>query len=473
MTPSKILFLFCLAFILGVFVESLIKIPQVFLAGFLLLDVAFLFIFIKKNNFLVAGFCILFLIIGILRVQIAEFNIANNRLAKFNGKGEIVFTGTIIDEPDVRDASQKLKIKVGDGIVLATANKYPEYKYLDKVKVTGKLQEPDIIDGFNYKNYLLKDGIYSVISFAKIEVIGKANAGLFENFYSRILFIKQKFRQSIKQNYTPPASLILQGTIVGDNGVLSQDLKDKLNITGLRHIIAVSGTHIVILSSILIYLLLYLGFWRKDAIILSIAIIWFYIILTGLSASGLRAGIMGSAIFASQIFGRQNSSQRMMALAGALMLLQNPLLLFYDAGFQLSFLAAMGIVYLNPILEKFMPGIIATTFSAQIFTIPLMMYNFGNVSLVAPITNLLILPIVEPLMIFGFISSFAGIFSNMLGFVLSLPCQILLLYFSKVIDIFSKPYMAIFFENVHWLWLVVLYSIIGTATYFLNKRASF
>jgi len=294
---------------------------------------------------------------------------------------------------------------------------------------------------------------------------------IFSDAYSGILEFKSKLRTSIEKNYLPPYSSILKGTILGDSGAMSADFKAKLNITGLRHIIAVSGTHIIILSQILIIFILFLGFWRKQAIILSIIIVWVYIILTGLSPSGIRAGIMGTLLFLSQIFGRQNTSQRTITLAGALMLLQNPLLLIYDAGFQLSFLASLGIVYLNPIISYFIKyQIISTTFSAQIFTLPLMIFNFGNMSLVAPITNLLVLPIVEPLMIFGFVSVFFGVFFNFLGFLLSFPCQILLMYFNEIIELFSKPYMAIFFENKSWILLVFFYAVIVGLTWFLNKK---
>ena len=450
--------------------------------AFLLFDIIFLFIFIKKNILLIAGFCILVFILGIMRVQITEFDIANNKLAKLNGKGVVSFVGTVNNEPNVGDAYQKLEVKTQDGLVLITTNKYPEYKYLEKIKVAGKLETPSVTDEFNYKNYLLKDGIYSVMGFPKITKLDQKPEYNFSSyFYEKILFLKQALRESIKRSFLPPQSLILQGTIVGDSGALSQDLKNKLNITGLRHIIAVSGTHIVILCMILMPIFLFFRLWRRQAIICSIAVVWLYIILTGLSASGVRAGIMGSALFLSQIFGRQNASQRMMALAGALMLLQNPLLLLYDAGFQLSFLAAMGIIYLNPIFDYFFKFIfhdkfkeliliVSTTLSAQIFTLPLMLFNFGNISLVAPITNLLILPIVEPLMIFGFISAFVGIINSFLGLVLAFPCHVLLVYFVKIIDIFSQPYMAIFFKDVSWVWLIILYFIISVVARYLNKK---
>ena len=72
------------------------------------------------------GFCLIFLVLGILRFQISEFNIANDKLSKFNGKGQVVLTGIISDEPDVRDTSQKIEVKVADSIILVTTKRYPD-----------------------------------------------------------------------------------------------------------------------------------------------------------------------------------------------------------------------------------------------------------------------------------------------------------------------------------------------------------
>ena len=114
----------------------------------------------------------LFLVLGITRVQISEFSIENNKLAKLNdAPNKITLIGQIIAEPDARDTSQKLKVKIGESIILVTAQRYPEYYYLDTIKITGKLKTPIVFDSFNYKNYLMKDGIYSVMDFPKIELL--------------------------------------------------------------------------------------------------------------------------------------------------------------------------------------------------------------------------------------------------------------------------------------------------------------
>ena len=484
--------------------ESVIKIPQFVLWIFLLLGIFFIFSrYISrdpsrewKSYFLVAGFCVMFLVLGILRMQISEFNIITDKLSKLNDKEKITLTGIVTDEPDLKDSSQSIKMKVdnyGD-IILVTANRYPEYKYLDKLSITGKLQTPMETEDFSYKNYLQKDHIYSVMYFPKISALGGPalggeNLNIMQRAYSGILWLKEKMRDSIQNNFLPPESSVLEGVVLGDKSAISQDTKDQFRIAGLSHIIAVSGLHIVILTSIVMYFLILLGFSRNLSFYAVAVFITGYVVLVGLPASAVRAGLMAIVYLLGQKLGRQAIGTRMIVLAGALMLLVNPLLLFYDVGFQLSFLAVLGIILLEPILRyaiKFLINqifkikieqkyeniimLFTVTASAQIFTLPVIIYNFGSVSLVSIFTNILILPVIPAVMLFGFLSSLVGIIFSSFGWLLSLPCYFLLRYVFYIIDLFSKPWAYQTFSDVPWIWIALSYLVLGVLTRYFNKR---
>lgn len=474
MTSSKILFFICLSFIVGVVFEFFVKIPQIIIWGFLFVDfiAVIIILLIKKDIFLIFGFCFLFLILGVARMQISEFNIATDPLTKLNGKGEVALTGLVDGAPDIRETSQKLTVKVGNSKMLVTTSNYVEYNYLDKIQITGKLKTPGVIDDFNYTNYLLKDGIYSVVDSPKIEKLGKANGGPAFAAYGFILNLKQKLEQSIQDDFLPPHSLILEGIIFGNNKNMTAELRNKLNAAGLRFLTAISGVHVIILSAILISLLMFLSLKRNYAFLFSIILIWLYVVLTNFTTSGIRAGIMGSVFIFAGALGRQNTSSRIIVLAAALMLLQNPLLLFYDVGFHLSFLACLGIIYLKPLINKFLPDIIATTISAQFLTLPIMVYNFGMVSLVAPITSILILPIMPEILSFGFLFCIFASVSKFLGWIFYVPTWLLVTYFLKVVDIFSQPWMTRNILGISWIWLLFAYAVVGGVIWFLNKKYS-
>jgi len=200
MTPSKIFLYFCLSFIGGIFLGSFFKVSQLMMLSFLVSGLVLISVLWKHKKIAVAGFCLLFLVLGIWRHNIAELRIKNNELGKYNDSNRsITLIGIVSTEPDIREKSQKLTIKLSQiladhnpptplpqagpsnssppffGKILVTANRYPEYQYGDKLKITGKLETPPIFEGgkedksssspfaitreFNYKDYLKKDGI--------------------------------------------------------------------------------------------------------------------------------------------------------------------------------------------------------------------------------------------------------------------------------------------------------------------------
>ncbi len=427
MTKSKIFLSFCLSFVSGIAISSFFTVSQLLMLGLLILGILLVSVFWRYKKLAVVGFCLLFLTFGIWRHQSA--------LEKPNIiEGETSLIGTVSQESDVRMDNIKLTIKVENlGKVLVTTSRYPEYQYGDELKITGNLQIPYIFEDFNYKDYLAKDGIYSVMHYPEIEFRGSTS-----NIYGKTLRFKDKLRESIYQNLSPPQSSILGAMLLGDKRRLSEELKEKLNAAGVRHITAISGMHIMILSGVLMYSAMALGFWRGQAFYFALGILVLFIIMVGSPASAVRAGIMAFFYLLAEKVGRPKSGSRAIIFAATCMLVVNPLLLKLDVGFQLSFLAAMGITYLMPFLQKFLKfRILAMTLSAQVFTLPILIYNFGYVSFVAPITNILIVPLLPFIMGLGFIFALGGVIWSGLGWVLSWPSWLLLTYIIKIVESFS------------------------------------
>jgi len=507
MTAPKIFLYFCLSFIGGIFINSVFRIPLFLILTISILGILLISVFWKYKNFVIIGFCILFFVLGIFRHQLALSKIENSPLQNFIGK-EITFVGLVDKEPSKRGKTAKLEIKINKIFfeiqpleipdkILVTIWKYPEYDYGDKLKIKGKLEEPQEYDpkslkatgspateggigeGFNYKNYLLEDGILAVMNFPEVELVEK-NQG---NFLKKILIsFRQKLEESLNKTLSRPHSAILEALLFGEEENISKDWKEKLNQTATRHLTAVSGMNITIISSLIFGFLLWLGFWRHQAFYLSIILIIFYILMIGAPASAIRAGIMGLLLLTAQHFGRFSSASRSIVFAATLMLFQNPLILRWDIGFQLSFLATMGMIHLQPILSdcfKKIPNFyflqlrnnLSTTLAAQIFVFPILVYNFGQISIISPIPNILILPLIPFLTIFGFIFSFIGIFWQNLAQILSWPAWLLINYILKIIDLsFKISWASLIFKNVHWIFLIISYLILGILVFWLNQR---
>ena len=489
MTKSKILFYFCLSFILGILFNFTFSISQIYLLVFIILGISLISIFWKYKKIVLFGFCILFFIFGIYRYQMIFLNLEDNKLKNYFGKN-VTLIGIVNGEPSIREKTAKLKIKIDTlskaserdfseirGSILITNWKYPQYKYGDKLKITGKLKEVKNFDGFNYKDYLLKDGILALMHFPKIELIGCD----FGNPLLRILFyFKNKLKESLNKFFSPPHSGLLEALIFGDEENISNEWKEKFNFTGTRHITAVSGMNITIISSLLLNFLLMLKFWRSQAFYLSVILISFYILLIGAPSSGIRAGIMGILFLVAQHFGRISTGSRAVVLVATLMLLINPLLLKFDIGFQLSFLAILGLIFLQEVfLDTFkkvpnnfqLKYNLASTLAAQTFTFPILIYNFGKIPLFSPLINIFILPLLPAITILGFISAFLGMISQFLGQIVSLPTWLISTYILKVIDFSSKiPLVSFTLQNVNWVFLLISYLILILLTLYLQER---
>lgn len=472
--------------------NSIFLMPQFLIIIFLVIGILLIFTFwpfaslrvnfLDNKNLVVIGFCFLFLILGVWRKEVADSKIV------YPKEQDIIFTGIIVEEPDVRNDNTKLTIKpIEDsskeisGKVLVTTDIYPEYQYGDKLKIEGKLKIPPEFEDFNYKNYLKKDGIYSVMSWPGIELVEKS----FGSPLKKILFaFKNKFKETSQKFISPPQEGILEALFFGDETNISKEWKDKLNLTGTRHIAAVSGMNITIIAFLILAFALSFGLWRSQAFYLSLFLLFLYIIMIGAPSSAIRAGIMGALLMVAQYFGRLSTASRAVVLAASLMLLINPLLLTLDVGFQLSFLAILGLVYFQPSFSQWLRKIpnpnflpirttLSATLSAQVFTLPILIYNFGYLSLISPFANILIVPLLAPLTIFIFLFGIAGMIFYPLGLILSWIVWLPLTYIVKIVDWFSKiSFASLAIENLHFLWLIIFYLILGYLAFWLKKRES-
>ncbi|MEK9153165.1 MAG: ComEC/Rec2 family competence protein, partial [Patescibacteria group bacterium] len=214
------------------------------------------------------------------------------------------------------------------------------------------------------------------------------------------------------------------------------------------------GSNIVLLSQILVWLGVALGLYRQWAVGGSAFLIWFYVFLIGAPASAIRAGVMASLLLSAMALGQPNRSQRTIILAAMAMLLIKPSLLRHDIGFQLSFLAVLGLIYLAPLLQgwlamkvKFLQRgnlaqFLAINLAAWLFTLPLSIYYFGYFSLTAVMANILIVPIIPVIMLLGFLLLIAGFVYRPLAIVLAWPINLLLNYFLQIVDWFSPAVLT-------------------------------
>jgi len=193
----------------------------------------------------------------------------------------------------------------------------------------------------------------------------------------------------------------------------------------------------------------------------------------------VRAGIMGIFVLLARQLGRASRATNALVFTAFVMLLFNPKILMFDAGFQLSFLATVGLVYINPIFQNYakrLPELfgvkdaLVTTLSAIITTTPLILYQFGRLSIVAPLANILILPAIPITMAIGFAAGIAGMVSTAIGQIIVWPAWLLLEYMIRIAEVLSSwDFASIELGGFHWILMVVMYVVIWWVIWRYNK----
>jgi len=486
-----ILCLVCLAFILGVALGSFYPVrPEAYrlglvFAGFVM---AGLSVVLRPCRgwalfLLLAGFVLL----GLGHYQPLPKLPAPGQPAYYNDR-QVEVAGTVSQEVALGARSQKVTLQVRElsvkgrhrtvkGRLLVIADQYPRFAYGDDLRLSCRLHEPEPFNGFAYDRYLAKQDIYSVCYYPEITA---HTAGRKQDAYSFLLGIKEELRRLLEKGMEEPAAGLARAMVLGDKQSIGQRERQVFAQAGISHIAAISGMHVSILAAMIMFLLLGVGLKRQQAFYLAVLFLAVYVCLIGFPASAVRASLMGFLVLWALQLGRLNRVGYSLLLAASLMLVANPRLLRDDIGFQLSFLAVFGIAWLyEPIyrLLKYLRlprvlgvrSVLAVTLSAQALTVPLALYHFEVLSLVSPLTNVLVLWVL-PFFLGAALVGFAlgGLFPS-LALIWFLPAWFILEYVRLTAQLLVKLPGASLETGLDKTWLLVYYS--GVLVVFAATRA--
>ncbi|MEK7200940.1 MAG: ComEC/Rec2 family competence protein [Patescibacteria group bacterium] len=406
--------------------------------------------------FFVIGTALFF---GILRISLVDVSPDQN-FTKFVGQ-KIYFEAIISHEPDVRDASASYTVNPAGSksSMLLVADRFPEFKYGDKIKVFGKLDLPKNFESdngteFDYISYLSKDKIHFLIYRPEIKKLEGYGGN---KFVASLYSLKNILIKNISAVVPEPNSSLLDGVIFGTKQSLGQDLLDDFKKVGLIHIVVLSGYNITIIAVGIFWALSFFG-KRNLSFILSLIFILLFATMVGWGATVVRAVIMSLISILALYLGRPSDALRWLFIAGLLMLAWNPLILFHDPSFQLSFMATLGLILFSEIIDKKiiskiikflikvgvpvsfivalekikMREIISSTLAVQFFVLPLLIKMSGFVSLISFLINPIVLPLVPWAMGFGALTGAIGLLP-FVGTILSWPFGIISYFISQII----------------------------------------
>jgi competence protein ComEC len=449
-----------LAFIAGVAVASFITVPAyVFIivtgSGLLLI----LYFTLIKSRTMWVGVFILALVLGMWRFQAKAT--AYDVPIKQGEKIAATFSGMVAKYPNERIDKTYLvlsklnfenpKLSVDSAVkIRVSVPRYPQYQYGDRISVKGKVSRPENFADFDYEQYLAKDNILLVSSYPEVSLLFKGGG----NPLKQALFkIRKSFSEALDNVMKEPEASLAQGLLLGGQSKMPQELQDNFRAVGLSHIVALSGFNITIIAQFLMTVFALFTLKREWSFWLACAGIAGFVVLTGAEASVVRAAVMGMLVLVAQREGRIYNIHNALALAAALMVWFNPMVLRFDTGFQLSFLATLGLVFFSKRFETLyakLPSFwtlkeyLMTTLSAQYAVLPLIVYRFGSISLVAPFANILVLPFIPCAMLLSFIGASGALISPLLGEILALPASLLLSFLLWIIRTLARLPMSNF-----------------------------
>jgi competence protein ComEC len=482
------------SFALGIWLSSMYR-PSHWVFG-LLVMMSSIGVAILRRQPLPLWCAIGVLLIGLggLHYTLDQASLNANPTTQFNGK-VVTLEGMITDEPDIRPSNTRLRVRptrINDttsdppfsNFVLVHSPNTQQWRYGDVIRVRGQMDAAPIFSEFNYRDYLARQDVLSLIT--QPSRLERLATGRGNPIYAELLTFKNALRQSTRRIMPAPESALLNGILIGDDNDMPTALVESFRKTGTSHIVAISGFNVSIVIALVVPALSRLINKRRAALVAIPAIIA-YTLLVGASASVVRASIMAIIALIGQALWRRGFTLNSLAAAAFFMLAYDPDTLF-DGGFQLSVMATLGLVlyadrlqdaiqrWLNLRLRSewaekitnILADILLITLAAQITTLPLILVNFRTFSNVALFTNALVLPIQPLVMIVGGIASFSGVLAPALGNVLGVVAYAFLTFTIRVVEwTASFAYAAVPIYWFDWVWVLLSYTCMFLATAWL------
>lgn len=476
MSKSKIFFYCVCAFIVGVASRSYLGFGMPAVYGLLIFSLIVFAIYYSDKKMLTVSVVGFFLSLGIWRADLQIF-------ARIEGSetGKIISgEAKVISNPASKNGYDQIILQFENPDLHAVANipQYSNISYGDKVSVKCQLQMAQNKDAsFDYRMYLAKDHVEYVCNKASI---AKISAGEKYDIFAILSNIRNYFEDKLFSEIPQPEGALAVGLIFGGGSGLTQEMQNSFSRTGTTHIIAVSGYNVTIVAEYFLLLGLFLGLWRKQALWFAIVGIIMFVVMVGMPASAVRAGVMGSVVLWAMKNGRLASSTNAIIFAGALMLFFNPLLLRWDIGFQLSFAATIGVVICSGLWQRSsfskiklggLAEIIVLTLGAQIFVWPIIAFNFQTFSAISLLANILVLPIIPLSMLLVFLTAMSGFFAPYLMFLFAWLAYVPLRYEVEVIKFLGNvSWASVAVENMSPAFTLFYYAFLAGAVFWIKNK---
>ncbi len=401
-----------------------------------------------RTRLLVPAVLILSVVLGLWRTTVYRHDQA--RLTALIGQ-KVSFIGQVDDDPAI-NAKGYLEFKLGHIVAGQTAlpgeitvRTFPTNMHRGyRLQLDGKLG-----DGFG--------SVPAELFYPQMTVVSTAQSPLEQ--------VRQRFFTGIRTALPEPAASFALGLLVGVRGLVPKDLQTQLNLVGLSHLVAVSGYNLTIMVAAAHKLF---ERWGKGiALAASLWLIGGFLLVTGASPSIVRASVVAVLALLAAYYGRRFNPLTLILLAASGTAIFKPAYLT-DLGWLLSFIGFFAVMVVAPAVSarlgnpKWLAAQIFTeTMVAHVLTVPLILYYFSQLSIAAPITNVLVLPLVPLAMFVGLVAGLAGMIVPAFSGWLAWPAALVLKYMLAVVDWFSRQSWAATVMHIDFVGMLLMYAVLG------------
>lgn len=417
---------------------------------------------------LLVAICLFAVGLGSLRYSSFESEEQNSSITVPPGyAGTVIVQGMVDEPPDLREKVQLLHLSVTESRVLGKMERvhtsilvmvarYPAYQYGDLLSVAGKIKEEDD-SGFDYRRYLKSRGASLALDFPRIEILARDRGSTWLKY---IYLTREKLYSVIRVVLPEPQASLANGTAFGITGDIPPSLYDAFRKSGTTHILAISGLNLsILMGAVLAAVVPVLGRRYQIHVWIALISIWIFAIFSGSRPPVMRGAVMGSFYLAADLFGRQKHGLMALFLAAAILVGFDPGLI-YSVSFQLSFMAMVGLIFIATPLSNwlgdrltklaglkkkstsltFLKAVadnVSVTLGATFFTLPLILYYFGAISLVGVPATLLAQLALMPIIVLTFFAAGAGLVFLPLANAIGWLDYVFLRYMTAIVENFS------------------------------------
>lgn len=318
----------------------------------------------------------------------------------------------VCEREEIRSDARLLVLCLGEEKILIYTPLYPEYSYGDILEVSGRLQEaPEFIE-FNYRKYLALKNISASMYYPSIEKLGEYRANKFFSILKSLDNLSKKVKSIVVKNLPEPEAGLALAVLLGEKKSLFERERENFSDAGVSHLIVISGVHVSMLSALIFFSFILLGLSKRISSFITLIFLSIYPFFIGLSLSAVRASIMTFMVFLAFLSSRLIKSSYSLLISMNIILIFNPALIYYDVGFQLSFVAVFSIIYLYPLLwslgnkligkrknvfKKYLFQAFFISLACQLALFPIIAYHFKSFSLLSIFGTLLLGGLLGPL----------------------------------------------------------------------------